>query len=295
MRTDNSNNEINNSEFQANTIRIKKDNTWKLILFVICVAVFVYGLIFTITKSSSIAYLIAYFAGLYLLPAIVISSVFYYGIVRRKKAREAIISFLVIWAAFIFSGTIRGYISPARAPGNEQNLDAELSRYENDTMKDTSALINAYHSELYEIGWNNILNLYRLQDDVELKESQSMVIQAKEIVNKYSNLFFKLLDDKYARIDSLNIDEWYRIVLKQAHDKAGYEKLWKSELATVLEFEKIINFLITRKGKWGLADNNIGFIYKDDLTIYNGYLASLEKIKKEQALLAKTFAGRTKS
>jgi len=328
MKKDNLNNEVSNSESQAKPIIIKKDNTWKLILIVICICIFIYGLIFSNIKSPNIPYIM----GLYLLYSIIIASILYYAIVRRKERGEALMSFLAIYLSFIISGTIAGYINehklrreskqfvnmledkykrlfeqslPQSSPKNEGSIDAvsksnklfsEVDRWINENTNRLYTLRKDYFYVVDKIGWNNILSPVRIQNDKELAESRNVIKRAKETVDRYALLFDKWFDDSFSGIDNMKIDESYKIELKKGYKDSAditrsmIKRFWQLELNCVLEVEKGIDYLSENRDSWLISNNQIHFMNENDLNAYNEYLSNVQKYVKEQELINQEIA-----
>ena len=294
------------------------DNIWKIALALICAAILGYGLFYSKNTTTDLAYLI----GLNLPLTLIIWGVFYAAVARKRGAKIAGFSFLVILISMIASGLL-GYSqqkqeakqalseiqgqysklveSSTDAQGIPKRIEkpinttpkargefGEMERFMKEFMDQMTTQRNDYLLELEAIGWYGILDANRIKADKTFIESKVTIRKAKEVVAKYTKRTQSLLENTKGNIRSLNISESSKISMLSGFDR-GMEKakenidtMWSLEAKIIAEFENIVTLLSAKKGSWVVAGEQILFSNDSDLERFNSYIASIQNIVQQQ-------------
>ena len=299
----------------------KSDNLWKIFLVILSICILGYGLFFSKNVIDSLTWLIGY----YLPSSIIVWLIFYAIFTRKKGAKIAGISFIIIYVSFMLSGYLsvtmhkieakkaiteietqfekiaKSSSSPSGIPERIQEeiqtspkskgIFGEMERFIKVFMDRSISFRNDYLLELSAIGWDKILDPTRVKNDTTFTESIITIKKAKEIVEKYKTLSYSLFENAYAEIDRLEIDEEFKQEMKDGF-KSGMEPVkvtldrnWFLEEKCVLEVEKIIDLLSTRKDVWAIENSQIIFYNENDLKEFNAHIYNIQDIVKEQQLI----------
>jgi len=231
----------------------KSDNLWKIFLVILSICILGYGLFFSKNVIDSLTWLIGY----YLPSSIIVWLIFYAIFTRKKGAKIAGISFIIIYVSFMLSGYLsvtmhkieakkaiteietqfekiaKSSGSPSGIPERIQEeiqispkskgVFGEMERFVKIFMDRSVSLRNDYLLELSAIGWDKILDPIRLKNERTFVESKFTINKAKEIVEKYKTLTNSLFEeDAFAEIDRLEIDEDLKQEMKNGF-KRGLE------------------------------------------------------------------------
>ena len=223
----------------------KSDNLWKIFLVILSICILGYGLFFSKNVIDSLTWLIGY----YLPSSIIVWLIFYAIFTRKKGAKIAGISFIIIYVSFMLSGYLsvtmhkieakkaiteietqfekiaKSSSSPSGIPERIQEeiqtspkskgVFGEMERFVKIFMDRSVSLRNDYLLELSAVGWDKILDLTRLKNDRTFVESKFTINKVKEIVEKYKTLTNNLFEEgAFAEIDRLEIDEDFKQEMK---------------------------------------------------------------------------------
>ena len=223
----------------------KSDNLWKIFLVILSICILGYGLFFSKNVIDSLTWLIGY----YLPSSIIVWLIFYAIFTRKKGAKIAGISFIIIYVSFMLSGYLsvtmhkieakkaiteietqfekiaKSSSSPSGIPERIQEeiqtspkskgVFGEMERFVKIFMDRSVSLRNDYLLELSAIGWDKILDPTRLKNDRTFVESKFTINKVKEIVEKYKTLTNNLFEEgAFAEIDRLEIDEDFKQEMK---------------------------------------------------------------------------------
>jgi hypothetical protein len=231
----------------------KSDNLWKIFLVILSICILGYGLFFSKNVIDSLTWLIGY----YLPSSIIVWLIFYAIFTRKKGAKIAGISFIIIYVSFMLFGYLsvtmhkieakkaiteietqfekiaKSSDSPSGIPERIQEeiqtspkskgVFGEVERFTKVLMDRSVSLRNDYLLELNAIGWDKILDPIRIKNDKTSVESKFTINKAKEIVEKYKILTNSLFEeDAFAEIDRLEMDEDFKQEMKNGF-KRGLE------------------------------------------------------------------------
>lgn len=223
----------------------KSDNLWKIFLVILSICILGYGLFFSKNVIDSLTWLIGY----YLPSSIIVWLIFYAIFTRKKGAKIAGISFIIIYVSFMLSGYLsvtmhkieakkaiteietqfekiaKSSSSPSGIPERIQEeiqtspkskgVFGEMERFVKIFMDRSVSLRNDYLLELSAVGWDKILDPTRLKNDRTFVESKFTINKVKEIVEKYKTLTNNLFEEgAFAEIDRLEIDEDFKQEMK---------------------------------------------------------------------------------
>ena len=296
-------------------------NLWIIFLAILSLCILGYGMFFSKNLIDSLPGLIGY----YFPSSVFIWLIFYAIFTRKKGAKIAGISFIIIYVSFMLSGYLsvtmfkieakkaiteietqfekiaKSSDSPSGIPERIQEeiqtspkskgVIGEMERFIKVFMDRSFSLRNDYLLELSAIGWDKILDPTRIKNDTMFTESKITINKAKEIVEKYKILTNSLFEDMYNEIDKLEMEENLKRSMKDGFKKGmGPTKIkldrnWFLEGKGVSEFEKIIDLLSTNKDAWVIENSQIFFYNENDLKEFNAYIFNIQDIVKEQQLI----------
>ena len=231
----------------------KSDNLWKIFLVILSICILGYGLFFSKNVIDDLPWLLGY----YFPGSIIVWLIFYATFTRKKGAKIAGISFIIIYVSFMLSGylsvtmlkieankaiteietqfekIVKSSGSTSGIPERIQEeiqtspkskgVFGEMERFVKIFMDRSVSLRNDYLLELSAIGWDKILDPIRLKNERTFVESKFTINKAKEIVEKYKTLTNSLFEeDAFAEIDRLEIDEDLKQEMKNGF-KRGLE------------------------------------------------------------------------
>ena len=294
---------------------------WIIFLAILSLCILGYGMFFSKNLIDSLPGLIGY----YFPSSVFIWLIFYAIFTRKKGAKIAGISFIIIYVSFMLSGYLsvtmfkieakkaiteietqfekiaKSSDSPSGIPERIQEeiqtspkskgVIGEMERFIKVFMDRSFSLRNDYLLELSAIGWDKILDPTRIKNDTMFTESKITINKAKEIVEKYKILTNSLFEDMYNEIDKLEMEENLKRSMKDGFKKGmGPTKIkldrnWFLEGKGVSEFEKIIDLLSTNKDAWVIENSQIFFYNENDLKEFNAYIFNIQDIVKEQQLI----------
>lgn len=223
----------------------KSDNLWKIFLVILSICILGYGLFFSKNVIDDLPWLLGY----YFSGSIIVWLIFYATFTRKKGAKIAGISFIIIYVSFMLSGylsvtmhkieakkaiteietqfekILKSSDSPSGIPERIQEeiqtspkskgMFGEMERFVKIFMDRSVSLRNDYLLELSAIGWDKILDPTRIKNDRTFVESKFTINKAKEIVEKYKTLTNNLFkEDAFAEIDRLEINEDFKQEMK---------------------------------------------------------------------------------
>ena len=296
------------------------DNIWKIVLALVCAGILAYGIFYSNNSIADFAYLL----GFNFTPALVIWVIFYVAVGRKRGARIGGFSLLTIYICTIASGFI-GYtqnkkeseiemmselkneiseifevstatdslgvptlIKPINATPKFKGELGEIEKFLKQYINQMLSLRNDYFLDLEAVGWNSILDFNRIKSDETFVESNRIIINTKNIINKYINQSLTFAHSIRDSIKSLNISESTRNSMLSGFNRTvekgieDMDKMWSLEKKVVTEFENIITLLTASKGSWIIVDEQVLFYNDSDLEMFNSYIASIEKIVNQQ-------------
>ncbi len=296
-------------------------NLWIIFLAILSLCILGYGMFFSKILIDSLPGLIGY----YFPSSVFIWLIFYAIFTRKKGAKIAGISFIIIYVSFMLSGYLsvtmfkieakkaiteietqfekiaKSSDSPSGIPERIQEeiqtspkskgVIGEMERFIKVFMDRSFSLRNDYLLELNAIGWNKILDSTRLKNDTTFTESKFIMNKGKEIVEKYKTLTDGLIEDMYNEIDNLKMEENLKKEMKDGFKegigpvKIILDRNWFLEEKCLSEVEKIIDLLSMRKEVWAIENSQIIFYDENDLKEFNAHIYNIQDIVKEQQLI----------
>jgi hypothetical protein len=313
--------DIGTISYQPTVEKQDSGNLWKIFLVILSLCILGYGLFFSKNAIDDLTWLIRYYFSI----SVFVWLIFFLTFIRKKGAKIAGISFIIIYVSFMLSGylsvtmlkieankaiteietqfekIVKSSDSPSGIPERIQEgiqtspkskgVIGEMERFIKVFMDRSVSFHNDYLLELSAIGWDKILDPTRVKNDTTFTESIITIKKAKEIVEKYKTLSYSLFENAYAEIDRLEIDEEFKQEMKDGF-KSGMEPVkvtldrnWFLEEKCLLEIEKIINLLSTRKDVWVIENSQILFYNENDLKEFNTHIYNIQDIVKEQQLI----------
>ena len=294
------------------------ERTWFVTLGITCMLVLAYGYFFSKNTLTDPAFLFGY----YLPSSIIIWIVYFIVGLRKLNARKIGVTFLAIYVSMMASGLI-GYsqnrlqaktvideirnewegvsestTSTGGMPGRihtkvetkpkSHGEYGEIERYAKNVMDQMVSQRNSYINEISGIGWNSILDASRIEKDVSLAESKTLIRNARALVKKYSEKTQVLLNDSKENIHSLNVSESVKksmiIGFEEGMDiaAADIEETWELEKQAINEFASIIDLLAATTNDWIIQGGQILFLDEADLTKFNNHILAIQEIVKKQ-------------
>lgn len=293
-------------------------NIWIVILALFCALILGYGLLYSNNTTANLIYLVRFNLPL----ALIVWGVFYALVLRKRSARIAMFSLMVIFISMVASDFL-GYVQQKKEAKKalseiqaryseyvesstyengvqkraEVSLDVapvargefgELERFSKQFIGQMASLQNDYLIELEVIGWNGILDFNRIENDETLAESGAIIQKAKEVVGRYTRRSKELLDFAKRDIGLLNISEYSKNIVLSGFER-GLNKtneyrnsMWLLEAEIIGEVENIIALLSEDREAWSVDDGNIVFFNETDLQKYNLCVDSIYRIDQEQ-------------
>jgi len=246
----------------------------------------------------------------------------------KSPIREALIFFIAFFAAFLFIRELKtplfnavkkqddrviqtvseiqksysSFLNAANdAEGIPQYIEAldatpkaegdlgEIERFMKTFLNRIAYQRNKLLFELDAIGWDRILDPDRIKKDKNLTESKLLVQKANEIVCKYKDQTYILLDNVQKEISALNISESIRKGIlngfKEGMKNQQIDAMWDLESKVISEFGNIITLLSARQGNWEIQNGNFLFTYQSDVNTFNSYLNAIqEHVTRQQTI-----------
>lgn len=311
-----------NTSNQSTTVS-QGSNIWLVALVVICIGIVGFGVFYSTNTISDPAFL----AGEYLVYALFLWAVFHAVFLRKRGAKISGISFAALFTALFAGGLIAASKQQQQAVRAVSSIQKELGRVANASTDSSGfparierapvenpkakgefgemerfvkefidrfiAQRNDYLLELDAIGWNSILDAKRIRNDTTLSESKMMIERAKIIADKYEKKTADLMNGTRAHINALNMSESNKLKMlagfERGMSKSGkkIDEQWKLEKQVLLQFENIILLLAARKN-WVVQDEQILFNSEDDLTRFNSYIGTIQRLVQQQEQIQKS-------
>ncbi|MCS7064089.1 MAG: hypothetical protein NZM04_08645, partial [Methylacidiphilales bacterium] len=293
-------------------------------LIIICLGILAYGYIFhTKNTTSDLPQIIGYN-----LPFALLFWAIFYSVVGQKQGiKKSFMSFMAIYGSFIASDLIsqqqkekeasimlaeilKSYnvlISSVTNGSREQYIDisafdtipkakgvyGEVEHFTKTLLIKIAKFRNEYQKEVDDINIDTLLDPTRLRQDKDLRESKLLIHKAKDVVDKYRALSYKLLEDSRLDIISLKISDDQKKIMLRGYDRTLIESrkimdvIWGLEYNIILEAEKIIDLLSKKKGAWLIKNNEIIFKHDNDMTAFNNHLIAIQIMAHKQEEIRK--------
>ena len=305
------------------TMKRPDDNTWKIVLALVCIGILGYGFLYSKNTTADLAYLF----GSNLPIALIIWGIFYAAVARKRGATIGGFSFYAIFICLIGSGLI-GYSqhkqeakhmlseiqhkysemieSSSDSQGLPKRIDkaidttpqargefCEIERFMKEFINQIASQRNDYLLEIEAIGWYSILDPQRLRVDKGLVESRVTINKAKSIVAKYRHKTDILLHNARKKLESLDMSASLKQRAISGFDrgmekaKSQIDSMWTLEEKVIVEFENSINLLSARNDAWLLQENPILFYNDTDLNEFYSYITSIQGLLNQQLQIQK--------
>jgi hypothetical protein len=177
------------------------------------------------------------------------------------------------------------------ATASSSGRSGQIDKFLMESINQMVALRNQYQAELYNIGWDRLLDLDRIALDTRLVKSKATIRQAKEIVDKYEKQVNALLDDMRNDINKLNLSANEKAEARKAFETGTQEssetrsQIWQLERAIAWKCGAMIDYLYWDYGNWSISDGQIIFSSNEKAAAYNRYLEGIEKLVAQQEQL----------
>jgi hypothetical protein len=167
-----------------------------------------------------------------------------------------------------------------------------IERFMKEYMAQMIAIRNDHLLEIEAIGWNSILDLKRLKQDLAFTESKFMLKRGKEITKKYREKTISFMENETKQnMAKMNIKPSLKERMISGYNEGlppamkDVHRQWDLEEKILIEFEKIINLLSRRKGYWEFNEKKIYFKNDSDLNNFNTCIATIQRYVEEQQKL----------
>lgn len=174
-------------------------------------------------------------------------------------------------------------LSPSASGDNPIAL---MTSFAQSIMQRFSQQQQNYLAELDAIQWDQIIAPERLQKDAGLAESKRKLEQAREIVAKYHQQTYALVDGLPAEIDQLALSDSEKAGMRRgfeqssAQSRVQFDAVWQLEFDVIAEFAAIVALLDS--SAWSVADGQIVFESSDDLQTFNAHMTRIEELDTQQ-------------
>jgi hypothetical protein len=172
----------------------------------------------------------------------------------------------------------------------------EVERFVKTFLNRMASQRNDYLLELNTIGWNKMLDPERLKKDRALTETRFMTRKAREIMDKYRNKTYAIIDNVPNDIAALDLSDNMKRQMLSGFNKGmersrrQIDEIWGLESRIMTEFENITTLLSARKRGWIISNGQILFYSQYDVNSFNSYLASIQDLTRRQEAIRKQSA-----
>ena len=164
----------------------------------------------------------------------------------------------------------------------------EMERFIKAVFDDSIKQRNDYFTELEAVKWETLLTAENLKNDPDLSKSRKIIADTKLLIDKYERMSFELMDRARARVSQMAISERSKrefaagVELGMIKNKSRLQKLWGMERSAILEAEKAIEVLASRKKGWAIQDGGLVFDSDQQLENYNRHIVEMQNIVQRQ-------------
>ena len=177
------------------------------------------------------------------------------------------------------------------AIASSSGRSGQIDKFLRESINQMVALRNQYQAELYNIGWDRLLDPGRIALDTRLVKSKAKIRQAKEIVDKYEKQVNALLDNMRNDINKLNLSANEKAKARDAFERGTQEssqtrnQIWQLERAIVWKCGEMIEYLYSDYGYWSVSDGQMIFSNNEKAAAYNRHLEAIEKLVAQEEQL----------
>ena len=249
---------------------------------------------------------LGYLAGQFAACALVIAAILRLILLRQRVNKLFVVAFLSIYAAMLVAGMVGidqkqkpAAISPEALVENyergtvttstteaDRNL-AEFDRYQKDILDSAVAFKKQFHDEMTEAGWGRLMNAQRLNNDTDMTESRSILVQGKRVITKFEAKVDALFENSRTRVQAMNVSDAIKHDMLEGMDveigkaKTELTAKWRTERQLADEAGNIIMLLSDHK-RWAVQDDKIMFYAAEDLNKFNAYNQNMRLILTQQ-------------
>lgn len=173
---------------------------------------------------------------------------------------------------------------PAGASGLMQEMMTIVAEFGNDIVE----LQNSYLAELESFGLLTFLDANRLSSDEGFVESRYMLQGFNNAYADYKNEYGRIVADFPIRINQLALQEGQKQRMLEGF-RGGLEKnkpltdrIFYLERESLVEFEKIVDFLEQIRTSWYVENGQFLFETDGQVSTYNNFLANIDMYAAEQ-------------
>ncbi|MEY4564028.1 MAG: hypothetical protein RLZZ618_3305 [Pseudomonadota bacterium] len=148
-----------------------------------------------------------------------------------------------------------------------------------------------YEAELDAIGWSQILDAQRIQNDPQLTATRDMLRRGKEIVARYRQKTREIFPQMRQDIEAASLDSETRRGMLTGFDKstergqAQADEVWGLEEQVLSQIEDAANFLGQTRSAWQVDGGQVAFHRQADLDSFNALMAKVQATIAQQEQL----------
>ncbi len=165
--------------------------------------------------------------------------------------------------------------------GAEKNTDDVLANLSKQYINAILIQSNQYHEAYQKLGFSTLLSGKRLLKDKDMRESYSILNQAKTLSQAQITRFDEIQQGFKASVQNSNLSESDKLKLlamvepKMAQSKVKFTEKINLEINSIELFEKAIQILSHRE-KWSVEGDDPVFKTDADLKAYNSYMIAIQ-------------------
>jgi len=148
-----------------------------------------------------------------------------------------------------------------------------------------------YAAELAAVAADHPHSLGRLYDDPTNSGAAPKLRRSRELIDKYSALYEARIAAARTKIETLDLAPKLKAELRAGFEKGvptGREQAaeyWRLERAIVDEVEGMARDLRSSRAPWRSSGTQLLFDSQEDLRTYNGHVAALQSLEKQEDAL----------
>lgn len=145
-----------------------------------------------------------------------------------------------------------------------------------------------YQSELAGAGFDDILSIDSIKADPQFTQSKFKVKRAREIVQKYRDLYASRIAGVHEMIDKTTLSENSKAQAKigfdngMAENRGLADRIWDLDESMVSEIGACIDLLARARGSWRVEADQINFERQADIDAFNVHTTKIQAMLKEQ-------------
>jgi hypothetical protein len=180
-------------------------------------------------------------------------------------------------------------VNPLASQSQDENIVMEA--WGNDYMNKVIVNQNNYITEIEAIGYIKLLDGDRIRADSNLAESSFILNRTRAVIDKYEQLNTETAYAARDSIQSLNISESSKRELEGGFSGSiqdgldSAQQIWNLERQIVSATEELVEFVNSVNANWEWDDEQFLFENAKTLEIFNSFIAEIQELTQEQALI----------